>query len=112
MLSFVNRKNYRLKKGLVDSSCPDKGEECLEAEVEIAIITCDRPHCVSSIFSPTGSPQGQAVRWHSGGRQSQKQRKRLKSNTFEETGDQRKSSEGNPNKTGGTGKEEKKPAAW
>lgn len=77
-----------------------------------AIITCDRPHCLFFIFSLAGSPQSQAVRWHSGGRQSQKQRKRSKSNTLEESGDQRKSSEGNSNETADTGKEEKRPSAW
>ena len=77
-----------------------------------AVITCDRPRSFSSIFIPAGSPQGQAVRWHSGGRQSQKQRKRSKSSTIEESGDQRKSSEGDSNETAETGKEEKRPPAW
>ncbi|KAJ7363616.1 hypothetical protein OS493_009778 [Desmophyllum pertusum] len=58
------------------------------------------------------SPQGRAFRWNSGGRQSQKQRKRSKSNTLDESGGRRESSEGNTSDLADAGKEEKRPTAW
>lgn len=116
LLSFVNRKYYCLRRGLVERNFPDKGEKFFEAEIANWSIFCGdhvwQTPLLFFYFSPTGSPQGQAIRWHSGGRQSQKQRKRSKSNTLEESGDQRESSEGNSNETADNGKEEKRPPAW
>lgn len=39
LLSFVNRKYYRLKKSLVESNCPDKGKKW--AEVGNWFMFCD-----------------------------------------------------------------------
>jgi len=58
------------------------------------------------------SPQGGSLRWSTGSRQSQKQRKRSKSNTLDESGGQSKSAVGNTSDEAGATKEEKTAPAW
>ncbi|XP_078373752.1 inhibitor of Bruton tyrosine kinase-like isoform X1 [Oculina patagonica] len=72
----------------------------------------DKKHLPMQSFSIAASSQGRAFRWNSGGRQSQKQRKRSKSNTSDESGDQQKRSEGTSNDAADTEKEERRPLAW
>ena len=72
----------------------------------------DKTDSFAFLVSVATSPQGPAFRWNTGSRQSQKQRKRSKSNTSAECADQHKSSEGNSNDTADSGKEEWRPTAW